>query len=72
MTSLLGRLLLTAEISRATDNYSLSCATTRRGVARHLDIEKWSHACISIKLRPQSAIGRIEDVLVASLSQYHD
>lgn len=72
MTSLLGRLSLATNIFQATDNYSLFCSTTRRGVARHLDIEKWSHACISIKLRPQSAIGRIEDVLVASLSQYYD
>jgi len=71
MSGILERLLSEAK-KLPSDKHSLSCAITRRGVARQLDIEKWSHACISINQCPLSATGRIKDVLMALLSQYLD
>jgi len=71
MSGVLERLVPEAK-DLPSDRHSLSCARARRGVARQLDIEKWSHACISINQCPLSATGRIKDVLMALLSQYHD
>lgn len=71
MSGVLERLFAEAK-DFPSDRHSLSCAITKRGVARQLDIEKWSHACISINQCLLSATGRIKDVLMALLSQYYD